>query len=87
MRLIIIAFDLVLGCGIAPVATSLLTVPFIFPGVDAPGFDPIWIGVLAVSGADVGPITPPARLNLGVLQRVAPGPGSGTGMRGGSPFS
>ncbi len=84
--LIIVAFYLVLGCFMDAMAMIFLTVPFIFPVVNALGFDPIWFGVLVVSVAEVGLITPPIGMNLFVLQGVVPGLGSATVMRGVVPF-
>ncbi len=84
--LIIIVFYLVLGCFMDSMAMIFLTVPFIFPVVNALGFDPIWFGVLVVSVAEIGLITPPIGMNLFVLQGVVPSLSSRTVMHGIVPF-
>jgi TRAP-type C4-dicarboxylate transport system permease large subunit len=64
----------------------LLTVPFVFPVVSAMGFDPIWFGILLVTVAEIGLITPPVGMNLFVIQGVAPGLRQATVIRGILPF-
>jgi TRAP-type C4-dicarboxylate transport system permease large subunit len=50
----------------------ILTVPIIFPVIEALQFDPIWFGVLMVIVLEVGLITPPVGLNVFVLNAAAP---------------
>ena len=83
---IVIVFYLILGCFMDSMAMIFLTVPFVFPVINALGFDPIWFGVLVVSVAEVGLITPPIGMNLFVLQGVVPGLGAQTMVRGVVPF-
>lgn len=61
---------LILGCFMDPGGMIILTVPFIYPTIIALGFDPIWLGVVAVLCAEIGMITPPVGLNLFVVQSV-----------------
>ncbi|MBJ3775021.1 TRAP transporter large permease [Acuticoccus mangrovi] len=84
--LLVIVFYLVLGCFMDSMAMIFLTVPFIFPVVTAMGYDPIWFGILVVTVAEIGLITPPIGMNLFVLQGVAPDLASRTVMRGVVPF-
>jgi TRAP-type C4-dicarboxylate transport system permease large subunit len=45
----------------------LLTLGSVFPLIKALGFDPIWFGVVLVTLAEIGTITPPVGMNLFVL--------------------
>ncbi len=84
--ILIILFYLVLGCFMDSMSMIMLTVPFVFPLITALGFDPIWFGILVVTVAELGLITPPVGMNLFVIQGVAPGLTSATVMRGILPF-
>ncbi len=84
--LIIMLFYVVLGCFMDSLSMILLTVPFVFPVVSALGFDPVWFGILLVTVAEIGLITPPVGMNLFVVQGVAPGLKQATVIRGILPF-
>ena len=84
--LLIMAFYLVLGCFMDAMSMIMLTIPFVFPLVSALGIDPIWFGILVVTVAELGLITPPVGMNLFVVQGVASDLKSGTVMRGIVPF-
>lgn len=84
--LLIMAFYIVLGCFMDALSMILLTVPFVYPVVVALGFDPIWFGVLIVTVAELGLITPPIGMNLFIIQGVAGDLPSRTVMRGILPF-
>jgi tripartite ATP-independent transporter DctM subunit len=84
--LVIMLFYVVLGCFMDALSMILLTVPFVFPVVSAMGFDPIWFGILLVTVAEIGLITPPVGMNLFVIQGVAPGLRQATVIRGILPF-
>ena len=68
----IILIYVVLGCVMDCYAIMILTVPIIFPVIEAMQFDPIWFGVLMVIVLEVGLITPPVGLNVFVLKAAAP---------------
>jgi C4-dicarboxylate transporter, DctM subunit len=87
--LILIAIVLIfvmLGCVMDAYAIMILTVPIIFPVVQALQFDPIWFGVLMVIVLEIGLITPPVGLNVFVLKAAAPDVPMGTVFRGIWPF-
>ena len=84
--LLIMAFYLVLGCFMDAMSMIMLTIPFVFPLITAMGIDPIWFGILVVTVAELGLITPPVGMNLFVVQGVASNLKSGTVMRGIVPF-
>jgi C4-dicarboxylate transporter, DctM subunit len=69
---IILAY-MVLGCVMEVYSIMILTLPIIFPIIQALGFDPIWFGVIMVIVLEIGLITPPIGLNVFVLKGAAPG--------------
>ncbi|MCF8063309.1 MAG: TRAP transporter large permease [Deltaproteobacteria bacterium] len=71
--LAIILVYIVLGCVMDCYAIMILTVPIIFPVIEALHIDPIWFGVIMVIVLEVGLITPPVGLNVFVLKSAAPG--------------
>jgi C4-dicarboxylate transporter DctM subunit len=68
----IIIIFIILGCVMDCYAIMILTVPIIFPVIEAMQFDPIWFGVLMVIVLEIGLITPPVGLNVFVLKGAAP---------------
>jgi tripartite ATP-independent transporter DctM subunit len=69
-----IALFLVLGCFIEPIAIMVMTLPIMFPVMKEAGFDPIWLGVIAVKLAEIGVLTPPVGLNVFVVKSSSPIP-------------
>ncbi len=67
----IILLYLVLGAIMSSLAMIVLTVPIIFPVIEALGFDPIWFGIIIVRVVEIGQITPPVGINVYVLKGVA----------------
>lgn len=63
---------ILLGCVMDSIAMLLLTVPVVYPLIEAAGFDPIWFGIIAVITVEVGLITPPVGMNVFVIKSVAP---------------
>ena len=49
----------------------ILTVPVFLPVVETLGYSPIWFGVLVVTMAEIGQVTPPVGINVFVLSSVA----------------
>jgi tripartite ATP-independent transporter DctM subunit len=86
IMLIILLFYIILGCFMDALSMILLTVPVIFPIVIGLGYDPIWFGIIVVSVAEIGLITPPIGINLFVIQGVVPGLRQSDVMRGVVPF-
>ena len=62
---------LVLGMVMNIIPMIMLTLPIIFPTVQALGFDPIWFGVITVIIMEMGQITPPVGINVFVISGVA----------------
>ncbi|PHQ25724.1 C4-dicarboxylate ABC transporter permease [Marinobacter guineae] len=84
--LLIVAFYLLLGCVMDALSMVLLTIPFIFPIVASLGFDPVWFGIVVVTVAEIGLITPPVGMNLFVIQGAAGDVRQSTIFRGIVPF-
>ena len=83
---IIIAIYLFLGCFLDAVSMMVLTMPVIYPVIQALHFDPIWFGVIAVLMMEAGLITPPMGLNIYTVAGVAPEAPVETIFRGVTPF-
>jgi len=84
--LAIVAVYLVLGCVLESLAMILITVPIVFPVVEAAGIDPVWFGIVVVVTVETGLISPPFGLNLYVVRASAPGLRLGALMLGVLPF-
>ncbi|NJB67994.1 tripartite ATP-independent transporter DctM subunit [Desulfobaculum xiamenense] len=82
----IIGLYMVLGCLMNVIPMILLTLPAIFPTVQALGFDPVWFGVLTVIIMEMGQITPPIGVNVFALSSVAKDVPMGTIFIGIIPF-
>ena len=59
---LIVLLYIALGCMLNVIPMILLTLPAIYPTVQALGFDPIWFGVITVILMEMGQITPPMGL-------------------------
>jgi len=78
---------LILGCFIEPIAIMVMTLPIMFPVMKEAGFDPIWLGVIAVKLAEIGVLTPPVGLNVFVVKSSSPIPVTlGQAFAGVTPF-
>lgn len=69
---LIMLFYVVLGCFMDAMSMILLTVPFLAPVAVSLGFDMVWFGILVVTVAEIGLITPPIGMNLFVVQATQP---------------
>ncbi|MHA1568239.1 MAG: TRAP transporter large permease, partial [Alphaproteobacteria bacterium] len=68
------AIYLVLGMLIDPIAIMVMTLPVMFPIMVGVGYDPIWLGVIAIKLAEISLITPPVGLNVYVVRSASPVP-------------
>lgn len=69
--LIIFGLLTVLGMFLEVVSILLITIPILFPIVNALGFDLIWFGIFVVIVCEMAIITPPVGLNLYVMMQVS----------------
>jgi tripartite ATP-independent transporter DctM subunit len=83
---LICIFFVLLGCLMDSLSMILLTIGAVFPLVRALGFDAIWFGVVLVTLAEIGAITPPVGMNLFVLNASVPNLPLQTIARGITPF-
>jgi C4-dicarboxylate transporter, DctM subunit len=69
----VIVFYLVLGMFLEPVSMTFITLPTIFPLMQAAGFDMIWFGIVYTITMEIAVLTPPVGLNLYVIQGISRG--------------
>ena len=62
---------IILGCIMPIMPAIILTVPIFLPVVTGLGYNPIWFGVIIVTMAEMGQITPPVGINVFALSGVA----------------
>jgi len=74
---IIVIIYLILGCIMDGLSMIFLTLPILFPLIQAMGFDAIWFGIVLVILIEIAQITPPVGVNLFVLQGIS---GKGTSL-------
>ncbi|MBL8665694.1 MAG: TRAP transporter large permease [Candidatus Odyssella sp.] len=86
VMVLLCVFYVILGCLMDSLSMILLTLGSVFPLVKALGFDPIWFGVVLVTLAEIGTITPPVGMNLFVLSATVPNLPLQTVARGILPF-
>lgn len=60
--LLVVLLYIALGCMLNVIPMILLTLPALYPTIQALGFDPIWFGVVTVILMEMGQITPPMGL-------------------------
>lgn len=84
--ILILIFYIILGCFMDSMSMILLTVPLLAPVAIGLDFDMVWFGILVVTVAEIGLITPPIGMNLFVVQATQPGLTQTTVVRGIFPF-
>ena len=52
----------------------VMTLPVMFPILTSVGYDPIWLGIIAIKLAEISLITPPIGLNVYVVRSASPVP-------------
>jgi tripartite ATP-independent transporter DctM subunit len=86
VMVLILLFYIVLGCFMDAMSMILLTVPLLAPVATELDFNLIWFGIIVVTVAEIGLITPPIGMNLFVVQAAAPGTQLSTVVKGILPF-
>jgi C4-dicarboxylate transporter, DctM subunit len=71
--LLICAMYAVMGCLIDGISMMLLTLPILYPTIEAMGFNGVWFAVVLVIMIEVGQITPPMGLNLVAIHSISGG--------------
>lgn len=70
---LVLVFYVVLGCFMDSMSMILLTVPLLTPVALSLDWNLVWFGILVVTVAEIGLITPPIGMNLFVVQAAAGG--------------
>lgn len=70
--ILILTIYIFLGTFLDAVAMMALTLPIVFPMIEALGIDGIWFGILVIKMTEVALITPPLGLNVYVVKGLAP---------------
>jgi tripartite ATP-independent transporter DctM subunit len=68
----IYALYLILGTILEGIGMFLLTLPVIFPVIEALGYDPIWFGIILVKLSGIATLSPPVGLVVFVVNGVRP---------------
>jgi C4-dicarboxylate transporter, DctM subunit len=84
--LVIVGMYFILGCLLDSLAMILLTIPIVFPIIQALGYDPVWFGIIIVMVVELGLITPPIGMNVFVIKGIARDVPLETIFRGVTPF-
>lgn len=69
----LVVLYVVVGMFIDGLSIMLLTVPVLYPGLLAMGFDGVWLGIIIIVLIELGALTPPMGLNLFAIQSISPG--------------
>ena len=69
--MIVLVFYIILGMFLEPVSMTFITLPTIYPLMEAAGFDLIWFGVVYTITMEIAVLTPPVGLNLYVIQAIS----------------
>jgi tripartite ATP-independent transporter DctM subunit len=72
--IIILIFYIILGMFFDVLSILILTIPILYPAIQAMGFDLIWYSVLMVRIIEIGEISPPFGINLFGLKGVIDAP-------------
>lgn len=84
--MVIVVVLILLGCVMNVLPMMLLTLPSLYPTIQALGFDGVWFGVIAVMLMEMGIITPPVGMGVFALSSMAPDIPMATIFRGVLPF-
>ena len=82
----VIVMYIIMGTFMETIPLIFLTVPIVFPMIDALHVDPIWFGVITIHCIEMGMITPPFGITLFATQASIPGSKLEDIIRGTVPF-
>lgn len=71
MIILILVVYLVLGCLVDATAMIIITTPLVLPIAAAMNWHPIWFGLIVITMAEVGVMTPPVGMNLFAIKGTA----------------
>lgn len=84
---LLVVVYLVLGMFVDGISMMLLTVPLLYPAIQAMGFDGLWFGIVIVVLIELGQLTPPMGLNLFAIHSIAAPATMGTIARASLPYA
>ncbi len=70
--IMILSVYIVLGTFLEGFSMLVLTLPIVFPIINALGYDPIWFGVIMVIVLEMGLIDPPVGINVFIVKGLVP---------------
>lgn len=70
--LLVLVIYIFLGTFLDAVAMMALTLPIVFPMIEALGINGIWFGIMVIKMTEIALITPPLGLNVYVVKGLAP---------------
>jgi C4-dicarboxylate transporter, DctM subunit len=62
----------ILGMFIPPLALMMITIPVVFPTINALGYNPLHFGILVIKMIEMGMISPPVGINCFILAGIMP---------------
>lgn len=86
LLLLLIIPYLILGCLIDGISMIFITMPVVFPIIEAAGIHPVLFGIFVTKLVEIGAVTPPVGINVFVVQGSVPGLKLGEIFRGVIPF-
>lgn len=86
LLLLLIIPYLILGCLIDGISMIFITMPVVFPIIEAAGIHPVLFGIFVTKLVEIGAVTPPVGINVFVVQGSVPGLKLGEIFRGVLPF-
>ncbi len=86
LLLLLIVPYLILGCLIDGISMIFITMPVVFPIIEAAGIHPVLFGIFVTKLVEIGAVTPPVGINVFVVQGSVPGLKLGEIFRGVIPF-
>lgn len=69
--IVLLAVYILLGAFMDQLAIQVLTLPIVFPLIEAFEFDPYWFAIVFVKTVEIGLLTPPLGLNVYVVSGIA----------------
>jgi tripartite ATP-independent transporter DctM subunit len=70
--ILILSVYILLGTFLEGFSMLVLTLPIVFPIINALGYDPIWFGVIMVIVLEMGLIDPPVGINVFIVKGLVP---------------
>src|SRR5690606_38510860 len=86
LLLLLIVPYILLGCLIDGISMIFITMPVVFPIIEAVGIHPVVFGIFVTKLVEIGAVTPPVGINVFVVHGTVPGLKLKEIFRGVAPF-